>query len=945
MSAPDLPEALTSALDAGDYDDAAAWLLSHRWPDGPAVLDAAWRVADAVLGPEPDTAARLLHRLITFAAASGDDREVEVRQMHIDACARAGDPGGARAGLEAIRPLLDAMPVAKRRIYLSNIATFLERSGDLTIAADLLTDAIGTFDSSEPGDAKTRLALAVAHVNLATVYANPARRDWDAAMQELDLAEAALGDAVDEADLNDTRGNIWFNRAHIESERSGHGTGMEAYEQARRWFLAGNARPYDLAYLDRSVAAALGVVGRIDEAQALQESAIERFLAAGAFDEAARTEIGRLASAGNRPPGDEEQLVAERRLARANPAALAELAMNRGALALNAGDIGAALERFERARRGFARQGRRSDVARVDLNRAVALRHAGQRLTARRILMRVRRVADQEDVPRLAAHAANNLAALSLDLGQPARGRDEVLAAIAYLDRERHRLPSAHDRYALTTTVYPRLFELALRIAQQLDDPALATALAERARLQVGAALDGGPLADPRPVRATTGAIAVPGEGATVDLGATAEAIGAPGAHWLTWAVRRGGLIRCHLVGGVAVVDDVALGAHSPLDALTLALPNPHSLDVEAADDPRLQRRMAVYRAARGPLLRDHALAERLARTIPRSARAPIDDALGRSKHADPYELFVDLADLLLPPSASRALLEGDASLVLAPPPALGSVPWPALLLESADRTLVECADLHVAPPVSLLLDPRRHPADIGSGRAVWVADPRGDLPFCRFQPHGRWVVLSATTSPPATADALLDALSAGADLLVVRGHVHPGEPVDPSAAALLLSEGTALSARDLSRLEIAPRECLLLGCDASGGGTGLEWSGIATALLAAGSATVVTTQFGVVDDPEQEAQDLALVDAVTHQGAAAGTWRYQRAAAAAWRQNPSAPPPQRWANAVVLSGTGVVGDDRPDLIQGDRDRPAVGIGDVQGVVEDRGDRSADGGA
>lgn len=355
------------------------------------------------------------------------------------------------------------------------------------------------------------------------------------------------------------------------------------------------------------------------------------------------------------------------------------------------------------------------------------------------------------------------------------------------------------------------------------------------------------------------------------------------------------------------------------------AIADPTDGDYAGTDDHAAAGRVALYRAATGPLLNDPELADRLGPTLDPDSHA---EWVGRASSQETF--WFELSTTLLPQGLiesfhvhgktarvdnheedSHAHMSPLRGLVLAPPVEFGRIPWAALPI--GNRTLVECAALVLAPPLGTLLrapatvrlNPRPESAAAPTtDNTLWVINTRGDLLHCRAIPTVPAQVLSASTSPPATREVLLEALAETRfDALVIRSHVRAGTPGDPLSTALLLSDDTELTARDLLEAGVAvPQRCIILGCDAAGAATGSEWAGLPLGLSSAGATVLVMTLWPVVDDARQQALDLDLLStSINDPVRGLSTW--QQIQARQWRERAhSSAQPYRWANLGLVA-------------------------------------------
>jgi hypothetical protein len=348
------------------------------------------------------------------------------------------------------------------------------------------------------------------------------------------------------------------------------------------------------------------------------------------------------------------------------------------------------------------------------------------------------------------------------------------------------------------------------------------------------------------------------------------------------------------------------------LDALALALP--HVLPAErelAGEDLRLATRLALLRAARGPLVDDPHLAAAVERDLPPGSV----ESLARCPAETSDELLWPLSKMLLGESLLESLAACAAEatprpLAVAPPAVFGRIPWAALPLAdpagcARPPLLAEGTDLVVAVPASLSAAMARDKATARVGETLLVLDPFGDLPFATAIRHGSARVLRGPAD--ATRSAVLEALGRRPAAAAFAAHVRPGRGDDPTLSAILLAGemgGAApLTVTDLATIE-APPVCVLLVCDGAGAATGAEWTGVATGLLWAGAGWVVTTSAAVIEDRLSSGADSELLRFVADRGPLRGTWAWQRRCATLRRKHRDNPrwAPYRWANFIVLT-------------------------------------------
>jgi len=825
-----------------------------------------------------------------------------------------------------------ALADRERWAELVNAAAALHGVGRVADAREVLepvvTQTRALVRSADDRDAA--FALSAALVNLATVeIARGADIDLTQAAALLDEAD---GYATEQA-LHGRLGTIEINRARIASLRGQVAEARRALERAEAHYRR-EGSPSDLAWAKRALGASLAAAGQLDDALALQIEARDTFSAAGHDEQADATEVGVLAIRAQlgRPVAVDELIRLEQLSSRMPAEPALQLLGNLANLAMK-DDLDAAERLWGHARDRSRREGRVVEEARADLALAGVARRRGQLEAALQQTLAAGARLDALGALQAAAHAEINAALLlglladrapAADAGELRRQAVEHVArGVTTLDGLRHSLPTAAARRALLRGRYPQLFVAALEATLKAGQLDLTAALIERARMQPvlspGRPGDGG-YVEPPLLASRPGAAAVHGEPPQVDLTTVAERLAGPGAHWIGWWRTDADLLHTdvgpqHTHVRAAAFPDTA---RTQLDAC-LARVTPAETQI-AGTDTALAGRLALYRAAAGPLLAERDLVRRLHGTLRPSIRAAAQTHSGRPAGR--------LDDVLWPLSrellGERLLAEltdrasGRRKLVLAPPPQLADVPWPLLPLRSISHSsesphsvprLLDVADIVVGLPAALLA---RGAATAGAGPTLAILDPSGDLAYARRldvqadrMGHG--------SGRQATPQAVRRALEQPVGLLVISAHVRPGLPDQPAAAALVLSDGHGgldeLTVGELAAGN-APPVCVILGCDGSGGGVGDEWTGLTTGLIWAGAAWVITTTWPTLEDRHTAASDAALVAALQRLGPREGLWAWQRDRLRAWRTTPDDPAfsPYRWAGMIVCGrGSGPV--------------------------------------
>jgi tetratricopeptide (TPR) repeat protein len=281
----------------------------------------------------------------------------------------------------------------------------------------------------------------------------------------------------------------------------------------------------------------------------------------------------------------------------------------------------------------------------------------------------------------------------------------------------------------------------------------------------------------------------------------------------------------------------------APLGSVRAALGDA-ALVTYLADGPNLHALVVTGASAALVSVGDRAAAEeavlRLRADLDAWAGRALPDRLAAAVAAATRRDAGTLATLVLGPLLDRL---GDRPLVVVPTGILATVPW---------STLPACVGrpVTVAPSATAWLASRsRLEAGNGEGPTVLVAGPgnaRGPAEITAIgalRPHA--IVLSGRHATPA---ATLGALS-GASVahLAAHGHHHAQNPL---FSALDLA-GSPLLGYDLQQVAHPPPMVVLSSCDLGLADVrpGDETLGMATALLAAGSSTVIASVARVADE------------------------------------------------------------------------------------------------
>ena len=330
----------------------------------------------------------------------------------------------------------------------------------------------------------------------------------------------------------------------------------------------------------------------------------------------------------------------------------------------------------------------------------------------------------------------------------------------------------------------------------------------------------------------------------------------------------------------------------------------------------------------------------RLALALPSSLPGetpPVAVARARSGAlANPDEaaaLATELGTLIIPRTLrdmalARAVRQRPLSLVVAPAPVLGRVPFGLLGLGRAGVHLAHGAVVRLGVSAALLEQIRRRKGAPFEGRVLCVVDPCQEAPL---QPEGRlrevgvthwtWLqdgpLLTRSGHLPelgrmhaarlATIAELSKALCDNdAGVLAYMGHVSNASDDMPANASLVL-DGGMLSAHDLlydgdPRRWPMPSRVALIGCG-SGGANAPEWLGLAPASLWAGAQVVVATAWDLIGEPAtwQLADEIVSVLKLCPDPAAEWRERFINHLDA-WKSHAGQPSPLSWG-AVQFVG------------------------------------------
>lgn len=799
---------LALAAGAGDRESAA-------------VAERALGIARTALG-ELGRAESHLRTAIELAEDAGlAVRAAEARGSLAYLLSLTGQPTEALAQVDRAAPALHGVPGARLRMLRALVLAEAGRFDDATVgygeALTALADSGG--DAVLEADIRTNRSIV-----------NVQRRDWRAAEDDLDRAEA----------LYDRTGHlgrtamVYHNRGMAAAVRGDMPAALAAFDEAEERYRASGRDP-GLLPIER--AEALLSVLLVEEARRAAETAVARFAHQHNAVDLVQARLllaraalldGDLAVAGEQAERARRSAAAQRR---AGWAALG------GYLRLRAVWEGgrrseATIRAGRRAATALARAGWAVEALDARLIVARTAIEMGRRGTARRELAGIA-AAPSDGPAELRARAWHAQALLRMSEGDPAGADLALRAGMQVLDEFRASLGATELRvYAaghagelartgvqlalengdaesvLQWTERWRAGALMLRPARPADDAELASDLAEL-----------------RQVVAALGAAAASGQqtsGLLTRQAALEEAVQRRARRAVT-TDRTG-------AGGLASVDGLRamLGAESLVEYLAVD----GTLRAVVVDDRvvRLRRLGPVAAVERDLTALSYGL-RRLAGPF-----ASVASLAATEKLVEQKAVRLDAA-LLAPLHADV----GDRSLVIVPTGVLHAMPWAALpSCQGRPLSVVPSAALWKRAATSAVAT---------TGRRVFVAGP--GLPHAAAEVAAlarRYPDSCRFTGRNAKVDAVTCALD-GAELAHLAAHgVFRAD--NPLFSALQLMDGP-LTVYDLERLSRPPRHVVLSACESGLPAVhpGDELLGLAAALLAMGAKSLVATVVPVPDD------------------------------------------------------------------------------------------------
>jgi tetratricopeptide (TPR) repeat protein len=808
----------------------------------------------------------------------------------------------------------------------SGLQNDMTAAGVIENGVELARTIVG-FTADLPLSDDARMAHAQALVNLASAQVR-AGRHKQALLAAGEASTAAPSDAFE------LIGNLEYARGLAHAELNEISEARAAYGRSRQAFTDAGSDDRNLAYIDRLDAAALARTGRYKEALEIFNFAAGTFRRLNLPEEVDRCAVGIVQARHNLgqhlSAGELDEY--EQACHRLSSSESVTMALNLANISHRQHDESRADRLYSTFSRRAKDMGMVVDAARFDSSHSVVLRDKGELAGAISLNRSAAATFREVGLQREIANADNNYALLLEEQAKTKTGdeatvlrdaaADSALAAIQALDKLRHSLPEAADRSALQLSAYPHIFTVAIASCFRAERFEEAAAIVEKSRIQPILPAAGSGFVEPSPLAARPGSPVVGGVGTPVILAELCSRQLGRDSTWLGWWSDGRTLVRARSALQDVDVDRGPLNA-GLLDLVAAAMPVITRADLTASDgDLGLARRIAIWRAARGPLVNCPALAQEVGTTLLRSTRRRIeaDPFVSKATKSQSDELLWPLSEMLLADTLRSDLAKAvetgaTGGIVAAPPSLLGRVPWAALPLSDPSNgppaRLIEAADLIVGLPASLAAGLRptvSRPTRAGGG--VVIADSLGNLPYARRLAPDGMRVLGPGGSLAATKETLLEALRTMPDLLVISGHVRPGSDADPASSALMLATPGGgqdqLTVAEFANLDVPP-ECVILGCDGAGAATGTEWTGLVTGLVWAGARVVVTTTVPVIEDDIAGRRDSELIDSIRLNGAVPGLLNWQRNMVGHHRTEPDSPEysPYRWATTIaVQSGT-----------------------------------------
>lgn len=793
-------------------------------------IDAAEALLAAGIAANEDMRPRVGRRKFRAALRVLGDPETaserELRGRILVSCALAeSELGDTLAGLARLDEAAGLLPPEQHAVLHGQRAVLLRRTGHDDRAAEEYAAALELVDEKSDPVAAARIHLNRAVLHLAAAHLPQARADLAACRE---LSRRAGADVLDAKALH----NLGY-VDYVAGDLPGALATFDRVEARYQQLLPGN-----LAVLSLDRARVLLAAGLVTEADRELADAVPALHLRSQQDEAeailARAEAALL---GGRP-GDATELAAQaeellRR--RDNPRWVARAELLTATAALAAGEraptaVAVAADHLATRMRGL---GLDEDGAAAELVSARAWVAAGEPMRARALIGERRSHVERLDTTLLRHLARAEYAAATGDLEAAMAERRRGLER---LHRVRGRL-GALDLRGGAAVRGRELAQGGLEAALAAGQPAAIFAWAERTRAQgllfaparlpvgsgVGSGVDEGEWQELRAVSVTLAEAELSGVPAE-RLRARREALrrrlrrstwAAPGAGE---AARRAKLtdVRARLGEGRVLVMLIA-GAGDDLHALVVT--------TTSAQRRRLGSRAAAEEAT---LRVRSALDTQAGRTLPPALAEAVRAATAH-----------DLADLELQLVTPLRDAIGDRELVVVPTGGLTAVPWSALpSLAGTPVTVASSASTWVA---------RAAPA---SGPTLLVGGPRitrGDSELTAIEKVGAPVVGRLDGAAATVAATRKHWEDADVAHLAAHGH-HAAD--NPLFSGLELADGL-LMGYDLLAARRTPPLVVLSACDLGLNDTrpGDESLGVATALLAAGAATVVASVVRVADD------------------------------------------------------------------------------------------------
>jgi tetratricopeptide (TPR) repeat protein len=816
------------------------------------------------------------------------------------------------------------------------------------------------------------------------------------AFQDAEQGFRSTGDETSAAGCNGSIGRVLF-------ELGDYDGGLAHLESAAAYFeLSGSGR--EAAVWDVTTAQSLSALGRHHEALRRLQTARAHFHARGIEHAVASCNHEIAATLGNLYWYD--AALARLRIARtefehaARPKAvqdasgrprieapdvakeLATCDHSVGILLSRLGRHGEALVSLQRARTAFDSLQRPDDVTDCDAYLGVVLNDLGRREEALSRLRQARSSYEARGLSLQMAYCDHNCAAVLMDMERIDEALTAAIRSVLAHDTARYKLRHSQHRRSWVVD-HSKSYALALQLAQKVADPSLVAELVESARVH-GLPMT---LAEQYESRPPVNALLVRAPHGNADAALAFEETADPAPAFDAANVSRS-----------AAVAAAGLTPLTPPPELCLFEDTPSALSARAGSAGRggKSKEACLARAARaaagnawwwwgtwaagewlhwslvghdrtveaGAVLLSELTEplERFKAALPSSEietsnqAADSTETSALANREQEFALARDLGAILVPAPLRDRLLAAEPacplSLIVAPTPQLGQVPFALLGLHNAAHSdtgtafcevqrntvadmkgqagevadwprLGERAVLRLGLSVPLLeVIASRPQVERDFRKVAAVIDPGGWLLFMgtdllTWVPSARWID-NVLTRPEheqalkhlkipchvATKGALAQMLQGtDAGVLAYVGHADAGTQDVPANACLTLHDGTFSAAEWLYQAEQypAPSRVALLGCSSSGAHNP-EWLSLAPAAMWAGARIVVATSWDIVKTWTTWDIFNAIVELLQQSDDPAARLQERFCAyLQQWRIDTNAPPPLIWAAFSIV--------------------------------------------